>query len=265
MDDLDLDTTVYRAVDGIELVALTSPVAQGAMRSAVVFFHGGGLTGGSPGDFLPECTYFAQRGAVVASVAYRLLPDQARNVHDCIADAQAAVTWVRRRPDVHPRRVTACGFSAGGLLAASTAFAQEGVATSSRPDALVLINGVLDAGWLDAPPSTIGPSPPPVLLLHGNRDRMTPIQRTRRFASAMASAGNPCELVEIDGAHTFFRPYGQNGIHGFTRVLGEMDSFLTKLGHLRPDPAGPAAIERLGAELLSVSVTRRRKRGRGAG
>ena len=53
----------------------------------VVWFHGGGLSGGS--KFIPE--ELKNRGLAVIAVNYRLLPKA--TLSDCIDDAAAAVAW----------------------------------------------------------------------------------------------------------------------------------------------------------------------------
>ena len=103
-------------------------------------------------------------------------------------------------------RIVACGYSAGGWLAASAALEEptEQLGASCRPDALILLSTVVNTGWFDGPRPQI--RLPPTLMLHGSRDTMAPVGRARRFAQAMTTAGYPCELAEFDGAHTFFRP-----------------------------------------------------------
>lgn len=258
----DVSTTVYRTVSGVDLTAhVFEPVEEGE-RPTVVFFHGGGLTTGSPDYFLPECEYLASRGMVSASVAYRLLPHQTRSVSDCVADAQAAIAWVRSIADVDPTRVAAVGYSAGGLLAGSTVFKDplEVLEASCRPDALVLLNAVIDQTWLAPRPPVV--HVPPTLLLHSRRDSMAPIGRARNFARAMAAAGHRCELAEFDGAHTFFRPYAQNGSVGFIGALRRLDAFLTELGFLDHDESAPRRIEAIGEAMLADVLARRAKRKR---
>ena len=79
----------------------------------VVWFHGGGLTGGH--KFIPE--QLKNEGLVVVAVNYRLLP--AATLSDCLDDAAAATAWVFREigrygGDVH--RIVVAGHSAGGYL-----------------------------------------------------------------------------------------------------------------------------------------------------
>lgn len=253
------DVSTYRTVGGHDLAAHVYRPAGRGRRPAVVLFHGGGLTSGSPDFFDPECRYLASRGLIAVSAAYRLLPHQARRVRDCVVDAGAAVAWVRNSAGVDATRVAAWGYSAGGLLAGSTAFAPQ-FRSSSRPDALVLLNAVVDLTWLDASRSEA--ALPPTLILHGNRDSMASVSRARRLARAMATAERPCQMVEFDGAHTFFRPFAKNGSAGIIGVLRSVDHFFTELGYLPHDEAASTRIESIGEAMLADVLARRAKRAR---
>ncbi len=94
--------------DNLENPSATLP------RPVVVWFHGGGLTGGAkeiPGPL-------KNSGLVVVAANYRLLPRA--TIGECIDDAAAAVAWVFReigRFGGDPSRVFVSGHSAGGYLA----------------------------------------------------------------------------------------------------------------------------------------------------
>lgn len=81
----------------------------------VVWFHGGGLTGGER-DIPPE---LKNEGLVVVAPNYRLLP-KAQALDSCITDAAAAVAWTLRNIGQYggdPSQVYVAGHSAGGYLA----------------------------------------------------------------------------------------------------------------------------------------------------
>lgn len=79
----------------------------------IVWFHGGGLTGGE--RFLPARLTTGEY--VVVAPGYRLMP--AASLEDCIDDAAAAVAWVMDRISDYggdPEKIFVAGHSAGGYL-----------------------------------------------------------------------------------------------------------------------------------------------------
>lgn len=83
--------------------------------STVVWFHGGGLTGGS--KHLPE--ELKDKGIIIVAVNYRLLPKV--NISDCLSDAAAAVAWAFKSVESYggdKSKIFLSGHSAGGYLSA---------------------------------------------------------------------------------------------------------------------------------------------------
>lgn len=79
----------------------------------VVWFHGGGLEGGS--KFIPS--ELKDSGLGVVAVNYRLLPKA--GIEDCIDDAAAAVAWAFQHVGEYggdPSHIFVAGHSAGGYL-----------------------------------------------------------------------------------------------------------------------------------------------------
>lgn len=79
----------------------------------IVWFHGGGLTGGN--KFIPA--ELMDHGYVVVAPNYRLIPDV--DVSECIDDAAEAVAWVINNIEKYggdPSKVIVSGHSAGGFL-----------------------------------------------------------------------------------------------------------------------------------------------------
>lgn len=236
-------------------------------RPAIVFFFGGGWAVGSAVQFVPQCRHFASRGMVAITADYRVYERNQARIADCVSDAQAAVRWVRanaKRLGIDPDRIAAGGGSAGGHLAAATAFLRDftgdkDVTVSFRPNALVLFNPVLDltpiaeknenraARWHErlgadvkdlSPAVHIKPGAPPTILFHGKADNLIPYSSMEAFVKAMRAAGNRCELVGFEGqGHGFFnyRPQGGGGKY-YEETLQSADHFLVSLGYLSGPP-----------------------------
>ena len=114
----------------------------------VVYLHGGGFVGGSLAVADEVVRDLAERtGAIVVSVTYRRAPEHRfPAAHD---DAFAALRWVREHIAEHggdPDRIALAGDSAGGNLAAATAFAASAAAIPLAGLALVypLVGAALD-------------------------------------------------------------------------------------------------------------------------
>jgi acetyl esterase/lipase len=254
---------VYKDADGIQLrLHVFQPDGDRPLRPGIVFFHGGGWTGGTPAQFYPQCHYLASRGMVAASCEYRLAEQHGTTPIECVKDARSAMRWLRRNAErfaLDPDRLAAGGGSAGGHLAAACATlegldeADEDPVASCVPEALVLFNPVLDNGpeggfghervqdyWQRfSPAHNVSAPMPPAIIFLGTRDHLIPVKTILRFQEEMQKAGARCELRLYDDAeHGFFNPARGDG-SAFRRTLAEADAFLASLGLL----SGPPRIE----------------------
>ncbi len=115
----------YQTETDIPYTAKTDPLSQQRLKldihhhtdaenlPVIVWFHGGGLTGGN--KFIPA--ELMDHGYVVVAPNYRLIPDT--DVSGCIDDAAEAVAWVIRNIENYggdPSKVIVSGHSAGGFL-----------------------------------------------------------------------------------------------------------------------------------------------------
>lgn len=233
-------------------------------RPAIVFFFGGGWTGGTPAQFRQHAKLLAARGMVAIVADYRVASRHQVKVDSCVRDAKSAMRYVRanaKRLGIDPNRIAAGGGSAGGHLAAATAsvpgFEEPGedMAISSRPNALVLFNPVLvlgavpgvdlpkDAIRLDAArfgvaPTEISPyhhlqkDGPPTIVFHGEADTTVPFVSAQLYRDKAVSLGTVCELVSYPGqTHGFFN-YGRADNEFYKKTTARMLEFLEKLGYL---------------------------------
>ena len=151
---------------------------------------------------------------------YRLSDERVTPI-DALADVCAAFHWVRAQAvalGVDPKRVAASGVSAGGHLAASAATIgcgnTEGEYGIGGPDALVLWSPALDVSEdghfrrllrerapvaAYSPVEHVRPRMPPVHIVHGERDTLTPLSGARRFCDRVLAGGGVCELVVYPG------------------------------------------------------------------
>jgi len=146
-----------------------------------------------------------------------------------LQDAQRAVSLVRSKAKewgIDPHRIGIIGFSAGGHLAIATATGFEKRTYKSvddidrvdcRPDfAIPVYSGYLKPKDKDeiAPGLTIPARTPPVFLVHGGADIVSPPEHSVLMYLALRKAGVPAELhVYANTAHDFGvrssdRPYG---------------------------------------------------------
>jgi acetyl esterase len=159
-------------------------------------------------------------GMVAVAVQYRLSDDRVTPV-DALADVCEAFRWARSRATalgIDPNRVAASGVSAGGHLAATAATVgcgnTEGAYGVGGPDALVLWSPALDVSIdghfrrllrgtaaVDAysPVEHVRPRMPPIHIVQGDRDTLTPLSRAKRFCDRVVAGGATCELVVYPG------------------------------------------------------------------
>lgn len=228
-------------------------------RPAIVFFFGGGWSGGTPRQFYQQSRDLAALGFVAIAAEYRVAKTHGATPFDCVEDGKSAIRWVRTHAatlGIDPARIVAAGGSAGGHVAACTALieghegADEDLSISSRPNALILYNPVLDTTEIGFGVNIVGearkteispchhvrPGLPPTLVIHGTADTTVPFENAERFTRLMQAAGNHCELIAAEGqGHgffngSFFRP--KNGdVHYQESVLQSLE-FLGAIGML---------------------------------
>ena len=238
---------------------------------AIVFFFGGGWVGGSPKQFFPHCEYLASRGMVAASAEYRVRSRHKTTPFECVADGKSAVRWLRAHAaelGIDPDRIAAGGGSAGGHVAACTAFIEgcedpkDDLKVSSKPNALALFNPVIDTtrsgygfkGLQDraleiSPVHHVKADAPPTIVFHGTADTTVPYENAERFLRAMKENGNSCQLVSFPGKKHGFFNYGRGEYQeAFRQSVRSMDRFLLSLGYLTGEPTVDAFVDRKAAD-----------------
>lgn len=238
---------VYREVNGQELRAYVFPPAAPHPKrraAAVLLFHGGGWSAGSPEWTFAAARRFAGRGMVAVPIEYRLSEGEVTPI-EALADVCAAFRWARQRAGglgLDAERVAGYGVSAGGHLVTSAATVgcpPEGPAgVRAEPDALLLWSPALDMardGWFErklqgrakaetySPMEHVRASTPPTSIVQGAEDTLTPLSGAERYCKRLTEAGGICELHVYKGVG-----------HLLTRDLAQQES------DFDPDPEAVA-------------------------
>jgi acetyl esterase/lipase len=248
---------VYKKAGDRELkLYVTRPQAKSdAPRPAIVFFHGGGWVGGSPGQFTEHSKYFASRGVVCVQVEYRLLDRKSDDPPiTCVQDAKSAMRWVRSHAEefgIDPDRIAAGGGSAGGHLAAFVGLVdgldapEDDKSVLPKANALLLFNPVFDngpEGWGHqrvksryrefSPFHNISADDPPAIVFLGDADKLIPVETAYKFQKQMKAVGVKCDVHIYEGMpHGFFN-YGKYDGKPYYETVLASDNFLQSLGWL---------------------------------
>jgi acetyl esterase/lipase len=213
---------------------------------AVIFIHGGGWQSGD--KYPSQVRSLAQCGFFAVSINYRL--SGVAIFPAAVEDCKCAVRWLRANAvkyNVDPNRIGVWGGSAGGHLALMVACTDETAGLegngswetySSRVQAVCSYYGptdlmsMQDGGDTAAPAKFIGGSllekpetyklaspvtyvtldDPPLLMVHGQSDRVVPYAQSVKMLDAYLKLGLKVELVEVLNAGHGFQPVGDKAI-----------------------------------------------------
>ena len=197
---------------------------------AVLYVHGGGWgRGDRTSDVESRVRPLAAAGFVVAALDYRLLPEH--HYPAPVDDVIAAAAYLRseaKRFGVRPEAIGVWGSSAGAALGTLAALRTPGLfqalAHFSGPTDFVssasrstmesrLMNAPMESRYLggegddyldrarEASPLTYaGEGAPPSLIVHGDRDRLTPIGDAEALHSRLSRGGSESALLVVAGA-----------------------------------------------------------------
>ena len=250
---------LYKQIDTTKLVmqVVRPPNMDEAKKyPAMIFFFGGGWTGGTIKQFEHHAAYFSKRGIVCFLADYRVASRQQTSPFESLKDAKSALRYLRMNAEklqIDPDQIIAAGGSAGGHLAAATAVIEEfnettdDVSVSAIPNALVLYNPVIDNGpagfgyerigdaYKDfSPLHNIKEGAPPTLFFLGTKDKLIPVTTAEYYQTAMEKVGSRCDLhLYVGEAHGFFN-YAQ--LDNYKKTVATTDRFLQSLSYLNKDP-----------------------------
>lgn len=247
---------LYKEVDTTKLymeVFYPEQMDATVKRPAMVFFFGGGWNGGSIKQFEPHAKHYAERGIVCFLVDYRVKSRQGTSPFESLMDAKSAIRFIRKNQDqfgIDTAKIIGSGGSAGGHLAAATAFTEkynepsDDLSYSSKPNVLVLFNPVIDNGPLGygyerigeeykdfSPLHNIHRNAPPTIFFLGTADNLIPVETAQYYQTVMEKVGSRCDLKLYEGqTHGFFNVANAEKYH---QTIKETDSFLQSLGLLK--------------------------------
>lgn len=249
------ETIRYKQIDTVNLYLEIYRPEKKEIRKplpAIVFFFGGGWRNGDRHHFLEQAKYFSKRNMVCILADYRTESKHGTSPFIALEDAKTAMRYVRSNADdlgIDPNRITASGGSAGGHLAAATAFIQkyndpnDDISVDCKPNALILFNPVIDNGpagygyerigsaYKDfSPLHNIQKDPPPTIFFLGTKDRYIPVETAAYYQTVMEKTGGRCEIhIYKDKIHGFFNPQFKDM---YKETVFETDKFLQSLGYL---------------------------------
>jgi acetyl esterase/lipase len=254
------ESRIYKSIGDVKLYLHVFRPAQRPKAEklpAIVFFFGGGWNSGTVTQFAKHSEYLASRGMVAVVADYRVKSRHGVTPIECVTDAKSAIRWVRvhaKEFGIDANRIVAAGGSAGGHLAAATAFTKsldekgEDLKVSSVPNALALFNPVLDLGGVlfqrglgdraleISPLHQLRSGAPPTIIFHGTADTTVPFKQAEDFCAAMKKQNARCELKAYQGrTHGFFN-FGRGDGDDYFSTLRSLDEFLISLGYLKGSP-----------------------------
>jgi len=250
---------MYKQIDTTSLyMEIYNPdkLEAGKDYPAMVFYFGGGWKGGDRTHFLNQAKYFAKRGLVCFLVDYRTKQKHQTTPFESVKDAKSAMRYVRKHASefqVDETKIIASGGSAGGHLAATTAFIDgyneigDDLSVNCKPNALVLFNPVIDNGPGGygyervsdsynnfSPLHNLKEGAPPTIMFLGTKDVLIPVETANYYKKVMERVGSRCDLKLYEGeGHGFFN---YQYFEFYKQTLTEADQFLQSLGYLTEHP-----------------------------
>jgi len=260
-DTISSQQLIYKKIDTTQLkmrVFLPNQSDEMDIYPAMVFFSGGGWYNCDLTQFEPQAKYFTERGIVCFLVEYRVWSTHRANIFDCIADAKSSIRYIKGNANkfkIDKNKLIVVGGSSGGHLAAATAMTEgyddsnDDLSISSKPNALILYNPVIDLGpsdtevygWIGekykdlSPLHNIKPETPPTIMFYGTDDGGISMEASAYFRAAMKAVGSRCDLFLYEGQEHGFFNYHISKLY-YKKTTFEADKFLVSLGYLQGEP-----------------------------
>ncbi|HXI01503.1 MAG TPA: alpha/beta hydrolase [Sphingobacteriaceae bacterium] len=247
---------IYKKVDTTSLkmeVLYPKTIEKDKKYPCIVFFFGGGWLSGNVNQFREQSNYLTKRGMICFLVDYRVQSKHHTTPFESLKDAKSAIRYIRKNADrfhINADVIVASGGSAGGHLAVATALIDgyndltDDLSISTKPNALVLFNPVIDTGPAGygfdrmgneyknfSPLHNIKKNAPPTIIFLGTKDNLIPVETARYYKTVMEKVKSRCDLILYEGQdHGFF-----NKKEFSDKTIIEADKFLTSLGFLKKE------------------------------
>jgi len=253
------EQVVYKEINSTKLLMdVYYPEKMDSLKvyPAMVFFFGGGWSGGDRSQFINHAKYFSKRGLICFLVDYRIKSKNNTTPFESVKDAKSVIRYIRKKASsfkVDPSKIIASGGSAGGHLAAATALldayseSTDDLSISCIPNALVLFNPVFDNGPGGygfeqirddyknfSPLHNIKKGAPPTIVFLGSNDKHIPVETAAYYKKVMEKVGSRCDLKIYDGQNHGFFNY--KNLEYYKKTVIEADAFLVSLGYLNNEP-----------------------------
>ncbi|MBV6397378.1 MAG: Acetyl esterase [Anaerolineales bacterium] len=233
-----LADVTYCTMDGVELkMDFYYPETATQPLPVAMYVHGGGWRKGDKerGAGGAELPALQQAGFLAVAVNYRLAPEY--ELPAMIEDVKCAVRFLRAHADEYnldPNRIGVFGGSAGGHLVSMLGTTDESAGFdvgeyleySSRVQAVVDMFGPVDLtdivaddsetvqsalgdfdSALASPVTYVTPDDPPFLIIHGDADKLVPLEQSQSLLAALQAVGVPAELVVVTNAGHGLKPF----------------------------------------------------------
>ena len=208
---ISYEAVSFKSADGVELAGWFMPAKDIAnarqAKGTVIHFHGNAENMTSHWQFVGWLT---ARGFNVFVFDYRGYGASGGSPSPagCFEDSNAAIDYVRSRPDVDPERLLAFGQSLGGnnaiaavgagnragiraLAEESTFFSYPSIANDKIPGVGLLVDDHYSAKNYIA-----AIAPIPLLIIHGTDDTVIPYAHATRL---FAAASEPKQFITVEG------------------------------------------------------------------
>lgn len=226
----------------------------------IVWFCGGAFRVMDKSVWLPELMYFARKGYIVASVAYRTSNEAV--FPEPLIDGKAAIRYLKAHADdycIDTEKICVMGESAGGTMASLVGLTagrpeyEKGdyLAYDSSVQAVIDFYGLVNLDMEitgepndDVPPwilkdylgvnytkadalkssaiEYVTENTPPVMILHGEDDLVVPLEQSEAFYEKLQRYGVPSDFYLISGAG-----HGDDAFYQ-EEVLEAVDCFIRK-------------------------------------